>query len=66
MAASSKEEVMYKEMTVSEMSKLPGIADLKTAVKVKFIKALKAEEEGAYKEAEAFLAEAVLADETGK
>jgi hypothetical protein len=50
-------------MTISEMSKLPGVADLPATSKVKFIKALRAEDEGKHEEAAAFLDEAVAADE---
>lgn len=53
---------MYKDMPLSEMSKLPGVSDLKAKSKVKFIKALKAESEGKHAEAEAFLNEAIAAD----
>lgn len=54
---------MYMEMSIGDMSRLPGVADLKTAAKVKFIKALKAEEVGNHDEAEQFLNEAIIAQE---
>jgi hypothetical protein len=40
-----------KDTTIAGFSKLPGIADLPKAVMVKFIKSLKAEEEGNHEEA---------------
>ena len=52
----------FVKMGLAEMAKLPGIADLKSAVKVKFIKALKAEDAGNHTEAEQFLNEAILAE----
>ena len=53
----------YTDMSIADMSKLPGIVDLKTATKVKFIKALKAEALGNHVEAEQFLNEAILVEE---
>jgi hypothetical protein len=55
---------MYVEMTTQEMSKLPGISDLRTAAKVKLIKALKLEEEGKHEEAQAMLEEAVKLEDS--
>lgn len=52
-----------KDTGLSEMSKLPGITDLPSAVKVPFIKALKAEENGQHSEAQAFLDTAILKEE---
>jgi hypothetical protein len=51
-----------KDTGLSEMSKLPGIADLPSAVKVPFIKSLKAEEVGNHTEAEAQFAKAIEAE----
>jgi len=53
-----------KNTTLGEMAKLPGISDLKSNVKVKFIKALRAEQDNNAADAEKFLAEAVAADES--
>lgn len=57
---------VYNEMKLAEMSKLPGIDGLKAALKVKFIKALKAKESGDNKAAEALLNEAVALVAWGK
>lgn len=52
---------MYNELTLQQMASLPGIGDLKTAAKVKFIKALMAEEAGDHEAAARFLDEAIKA-----
>ena len=56
----------YANMTIQEMSKLPGIDGLKTNVKVKFIKALKAEAQGKHDEAKAALDEAVALEQAAQ
>lgn len=48
-----------KDTGLSEMSKLPGISDLPSKVKVKFIKALKEEDAGNHTEAAKLLDEAI-------
>ena len=50
-------------MTVGEWAKEPGVSDLNSAVKVKFIKALMLEQDGKHEEAEKYLNEAVLKQE---
>lgn len=52
----------YINTPMAELSKAPGIDGLRTTVKVKLIKALKAEQEGKTADAEKFLAEAIAAD----
>jgi hypothetical protein len=47
-------------MTVGEWAKEPGVSDLNSAVKVKFIKALMLEQDGKHAEAEDYLNQAIL------
>jgi hypothetical protein len=47
---------------LNEMSRLPGISDLPSRVKVKFIKALREEAAGNHMQAQQFLDEAVAAE----
>jgi hypothetical protein len=49
----------FNAMSLSDMSKLPGVSDLPAAAKVPFIKALRLEEDGKHDEAQAKLEEAV-------
>lgn len=48
-------------MTLTEVSKMDGVKDLKSAAKVKFCKALLAEAKGNTAEANQFLDEAIAA-----
>lgn len=51
----------YKAMTIADISKLPGVADLPMKVKLFFAKALRSESEGDFEAAEKYLASAVEA-----
>ena len=50
-------------MTVGEWAKEPGVSDLNSAVKVKFIKALILESEGKHEEAYKYLCDAITKQE---
>ena len=53
----------YAELTLTEITKLPGVSDLRpTMCKARFAQALKAEAKGEYAEAERLLGEAVAAE----
>jgi hypothetical protein len=53
----------FDGMGMQDMAKLDGIKDLRTTVKVKFIKALLAEDKGEHEEAAKLLDEAVALSE---
>ena len=56
---------MFEGMSAVQVSKLPGVSDLSIKVRVKFAKALLAEDQGDHDKAAEYLDQAVALEQAG-